>query len=69
MENEMQTVARHLETAPVNLKAIFTDLGIDYYERPLSSGESACIDRRRARYMRRGQFDRGRCASPLQRRA
>lgn len=45
MENEMQTVARHLETAPVNLKAIFTDLGIDYYERPLSSGESAWIER------------------------
>lgn len=45
MENEMQIVARHLESAPVNLSAIFADLRIDYCERPLSSGESAWIER------------------------
>ncbi|HEX8420409.1 MAG TPA: ImmA/IrrE family metallo-endopeptidase [Sphingomonas sp.] len=33
MENsEMRIVARHLNKAPVNLQAIFSELGIDYHE-------------------------------------
>lgn len=45
MENEMQIVARHLNSAPVNLRAIFDDLGIEFSERPIRSGESAWIER------------------------
>lgn len=46
----MQTVARYLGTAPVNLPAIFDALGIDYSERPIHSGESAWIERRGDRF-------------------
>lgn len=45
MENEMQIVARHLGAAPVDLNAIFDELGIDYSERRIGSGESAWIER------------------------
>ena len=45
MENEMQTVARHLGKAPVDLEAIFDDLGIDYREAAIRTGESAWIER------------------------
>lgn len=45
MDNEMKIVARHLNTAPVNLGAIFADLGISYRELPIGSGESGWIER------------------------
>lgn len=50
MENEMQTVARRLTSAPVDLSAIFADLGIDYCEKPIGSGESAWIERKGDRF-------------------
>lgn len=45
MENEMQIVARHLTSAPVNLSAIFEALGVDYREIPIATGESGWIER------------------------
>ncbi|NIJ39328.1 Zn-dependent peptidase ImmA (M78 family) [Sphingopyxis panaciterrae] len=50
MENEMQTVARYLGAAPVDLYAIFDALGIDYAEKPIGSGESAWIERKGDRF-------------------
>lgn len=45
MENEMQIVARHLTSAPVDLKEIFADLGIGYSEEIILTGESGWIER------------------------
>ena len=45
MENEMQIVARHLTSAPVDLEAIFADLGIGYCEKTIRTGESGWIER------------------------
>lgn len=45
MENEMHVVARYLDRAPVRLEAIFADLGIDYRETGIRSGESGWIER------------------------
>lgn len=46
MENsEMSIVARHLASAPVDLKAIFTDLGIEYDEERMDDGVSGSITR------------------------
>lgn len=45
MDNELYMVARHSQTPPVNLKAIFADLGIEYFEEPIFTGESGWIER------------------------
>jgi len=46
MENsEMTVIARHMSSAPVDLKAIFRDLGITYEERCMSGGASGSITR------------------------
>lgn len=50
MENEMQIVARRLNSAPVNLNMIFEDLGIDYSEAFIGTGESAWIERNGDRF-------------------
>jgi Zn-dependent peptidase ImmA (M78 family) len=50
MENEMSVLARHLSSAPVNLKAIFDDLGILYRETPIKTGESGWIERSGERF-------------------
>lgn len=44
-KSEIAVVARHLASAPVNLKAIFADLGIEYQEAYMSDGASGCIVR------------------------
>lgn len=47
MENELEVVRRHMGVQPVNVAAIFSDLGVAYEERPILSGESGwieCID-------------------------
>lgn len=50
MENELQAVARHARRAPVDLKGMFADLGVDYREQPIWSGESGWIEREGDRY-------------------
>lgn len=50
MENELAIVARHAQSAPVNLRAMFADLGIDFAEQWISSGESGWIERNGDRY-------------------
>lgn len=45
MDSQMQIVAAHLKVAPVNLDAIFSDLGISYQERSLGYGQSGWIER------------------------
>jgi Zn-dependent peptidase ImmA (M78 family) len=45
MDNEMEIVASHMTEAPVDLVQMFRDLGISYREAPISSGESAWIER------------------------
>lgn len=43
--SEMSVVARHMTSAPVDVKAIISELGIAYAERWLSSGASGAIVR------------------------
>lgn len=50
MENELRIVARHARTAPVDLAGMFADLGIDYDEQPIRTGESGWIERNDDRY-------------------
>ncbi|MEH6790958.1 ImmA/IrrE family metallo-endopeptidase [Parasphingorhabdus sp.] len=50
MDNEMQIVASHLASAPVDLGAIFSDLCIDYSEQYIATGESAWIERNGDRF-------------------
>jgi Zn-dependent peptidase ImmA (M78 family) len=45
-KSEMGIVARHMATAPVDLKAIFADLGIEYDERWMDDGASGAIARK-----------------------
>jgi Zn-dependent peptidase ImmA (M78 family) len=44
-KSEMSIVARHLTGAPVDLKAVFADLGIEYREVWMDDGASGCIIR------------------------
>jgi Zn-dependent peptidase ImmA (M78 family) len=44
-KSEIAIVARHLAGAPVDLEAVFADLGIDYRETWLEGGASGCIIR------------------------
>lgn len=50
MDNEMSVLARHLSSAPVDLNAIFNDLGILYREIPIKTGESGWIERKGDRF-------------------
>ena len=50
MDNEMQLVASHLVSAPVDLNKIFSDLCIDYCEEFIATGESAWIERNGDRF-------------------
>lgn len=45
MDSQSKIVARHLKSAPVNLEAIFDELGIGYSERKLGYGQSGWIER------------------------
>lgn len=44
-KSDMSVVARHLKTAPVDLKAIFVELGLRYDELWLDDGASGSISR------------------------
>jgi len=50
MDSELQIVARHSETAPVDLAGMFRDLGIEYEEVPITTGESGYIERNGDQY-------------------
>lgn len=50
MENELQTIARHTKRAPVDLESMFADLGVDYREEPIWTGESGWIERNGDQY-------------------
>lgn len=45
MASELDIVFEYMQTPPVNLAAIFADLGIEYVEQPILSGESGWIER------------------------
>lgn len=44
MENELEIVRDHMRDAPVNVAAIFADLGVEYVEDRILSGESGWIE-------------------------
>lgn len=44
-QSELSIVSRRMETAPVDLKAIFSDLGIEYQELWMDDGASGSITR------------------------
>lgn len=44
MENELEIVKDHMRDQPVNVAAIFADLGVDYVEDSILSGESGWIE-------------------------
>lgn len=44
MESELDIVRRHMGKEPVSVAAIFSDLGVDYEERSILSGESGWIE-------------------------
>lgn len=45
MENELDVVSRYTASAPVDLRAIFEELGVGYREQPIPTGESGWIER------------------------
>lgn len=45
-QSELSVVSRHMETAPVDLQAIFSDLGIEYQELWMDGGASGSITRK-----------------------
>lgn len=45
-QSELSIVSRHMETAPVDLQAIFSDLGIEYQELWMDDGASGSITRK-----------------------
>lgn len=50
MESDMSILNQHLESAPVNLRAIFRAFSIEYEEVPMESGTSGLIIRNGDRY-------------------
>lgn len=50
MESDMQILARHLTSAPVDIHAIFEELGVDYREVAIRTGESGWIERKGDRF-------------------
>lgn len=44
MESELEIVQRYMGTEPVDVAAIFSDLGVAYDERPILTGESGWIE-------------------------
>lgn len=45
MENELDIVTRYTASAPVDLGAIFSELGVGYREQSIPTGESGWIER------------------------
>ncbi len=50
MESELDIVARFSTRAPVDLDAMFEQLGIEYDEEPINTGESGWIERDQDNY-------------------
>lgn len=50
MENELNVVARHARTAPVDLDGMFEQLGIEFCQEHIRTGESGWIERDGERY-------------------
>lgn len=44
LESELDIVRRHMNAEPVNVAAIFSDLGVAYNERKILTGESGWIE-------------------------
>lgn len=50
MASELDIILAHIECPPIDLAAVFSDLGVEYFELPIPGGASSWIERDRSGY-------------------